>query len=130
VCHQTVGLTARYLEANGISTLVIGSARDIIDEVGVPRFAFTDLPLGNPVGPSGDPDQHRRILRDALRFAEAATLPRSSVVLPVEWNGPQNWRETYMSIDDLDGLRVAGEARRARQAQNKGPETTGPQRSL
>ena len=100
MCHQTVGLTARHLEANGIPTLVIGSARDIIDEVGVPRFAFTDLPLGNPVGPADDADQQLRILRSALSFAASATLPRSSVVLPVEWNGAPDWRETYMSLSN------------------------------
>ena len=114
MCHQSVGLTARHLEANGIPTLIIGSARDIIDEISVPRFAFTDLPLGNPVGPADDPDQQRRILRDALVFAEAAPLPRSSVVLPVEWNGADDWRDSYMSLADPEALRKAGEARRAK----------------
>lgn len=98
MCHQTVGLTARHLEANGIATIIIGSARDIIDEVGVPRSAFTDLPLGNPIGPADDPVQQLRILRAALTFAASATLPRSSVVLPVEWNGAPDWRDTYMAL--------------------------------
>lgn len=98
MCHQTVGLAARHLEANGIATVIIGSARDIIDEVGVPRFVFTDLPLGNPIGPPDDPAQQLRTLRTALTFAASATLPRSSVVVPVEWNGDPDWRETYMSI--------------------------------
>ena len=100
-------------------TLIIGSARDIIDEISAPRFAFTDLPLGNPVGPADDPNQQRQLLRDALIFAEAAPLPRSSVVLPVEWNGAEDWRETYMSLDDAAALREAGEARRASQAARK-----------
>ena len=82
----------------------------------MPRFAFTDLPLGNPVGPPDDPEQQKRILRQALVFAEAAPLPRSSVVLPVEWNGPADWRETYMSLDDPEALRTAGDSRRASQA--------------
>lgn len=116
MCHQTVGLTARHLEENGLPTLVLGSARDIVDEVGVPRFAFTDFPLGNPVGPPNDPDQQRRILREALQFAGAAPLPRSSVVLEVTWSGAGDWRESYMSIDDREALRAEGEARRARQA--------------
>jgi D-proline reductase (dithiol) PrdB len=96
--------------------LVLGSARDIIDKVGVPRFAFTDLPLGNPVGPAHDHEQQRHILRDSLTFAESASHARSSVILPVEWSGAANWRETYMSIDDHESLRLAGEERRARQA--------------
>ena len=119
MCHQTVGLTARHLEANGIPTLIIGSARDIIDEIAVPRFAFTDLPLGNPLGPPNDSEQQKRILKQALTFAEAAPLPQSSVVLPVEWNGAEDWRDTYMSIDDPEALREAGETRRASQAAKK-----------
>lgn len=124
MCHQTVGLTARHLEANGIPTLIIGSARDIIDEIAVPRFAFTDLPLGNPVGPADDPDQQRRILTEALTFAEAAPLPQSSVVLPVEWSGADDWRETYMSLDDLEALAAAGAARRDRQSQARNATET------
>lgn len=97
----------------------MGSARDIIDEIAVPRFAFTDLPLGNPIGPAGDASQQVRLLTAALQFAEGTTLSQSSVVLPVEWNGPADWRETYMSLDDRSSLAAAGEARRAKQAANK-----------
>lgn len=100
-------------------TLIMGSARDILDEVGVPRYAFTDLPLGNPVGPADDPDQQQQLLRAALEFAATAPLPRSSVVLPVEWSGPQDWRDSYMSLADPAALAAAGEARRARQAADK-----------
>ncbi len=114
-----MSLTARHLEANGIPTLIIGSARDIVDEIAVPRFAFTDLPLGNPVGPSGDAEQQRRILTAALRFAEAAVLPQSSVIIPVEWSGAQDWRESYMSLADPAALASAGDERRARQATKK-----------
>ncbi len=119
MCHQTVGLTARHLEANGIPTVILGSARDILDEIAVPRFAFTDLPLGNPVGPADDPAQQRETLTSTLRFAEAAPLPQSSVVLPVDWSGAPDWRETYMSLDDPEALRAAGDARRASQEARK-----------
>ena len=50
MCHQTVSLAARHLEANGIPTVVIGSARDIVEECGVARFLFSDFPLGNGAG--------------------------------------------------------------------------------
>ena len=52
-----VSLTARALEAAGISTVVLGCARDIVEHVGVPRLLFSDFPLGNAAGkpnvPSG-----------------------------------------------------------------------------
>ena len=38
VCHQTVSLVARHLEANGISTVVMGCAKDIVEHAAVPRF--------------------------------------------------------------------------------------------
>lgn len=96
--------------------MVLGSARDIIDEIGIPRSTFTDLPLGNPVGPPGDMAQQKRILRDTLVFAADATLPRSNVQLHVDWPGDETWRDTYMDISDIDALRAAGAARREAQA--------------
>ena len=38
VCHQSVSLAARALEAAGIATVVMGCAKDIVEHVGVPRF--------------------------------------------------------------------------------------------
>ena len=38
-------------------------------------------------------------IRDSA-FAANAPLPQSSVIMPVEWNGDPNWRDTYMSLDD------------------------------
>jgi len=45
-CHQTTELVARHLEANGISTVIMGCAKDIIEHAAVPRFLFSDFPLG------------------------------------------------------------------------------------
>ncbi|MHC2334097.1 hypothetical protein ACVIW0_003386 [Bradyrhizobium sp. USDA 4454] len=44
VCHQTVSLVARHLEANGIPTVVMGCAKDIVEHAAVPRFLFSRLP--------------------------------------------------------------------------------------
>lgn len=99
--------------------MIIGSARDILDEVGVPRFVFTDLPLGNPLGQPGDVDQQRQTLLTALELVEHGQHPRSSVVVPVQWDGPDDWRSTYMSVDDPTALRKAGDERRALQAAKK-----------
>ena len=37
VCHQTLSLVARHLEANGISTVVMGCAKDIVEHAAVPQ---------------------------------------------------------------------------------------------
>src|SRR5262245_8747132 len=50
VCHQSVSLAARALEESGIATVVMGCAKDIVEYVGVPRFLFSDFPLGNAAG--------------------------------------------------------------------------------
>ena len=50
MCHQTVGLVARHLEANGLPTVIMGAAKDIVEHCGVPRFLFSDFPLGNSAG--------------------------------------------------------------------------------
>ena len=55
VCHQTISLVARHLEANGISTVVMGCAKDIVEHAAVPRFLFSDFPLGNSAGKPHDP---------------------------------------------------------------------------
>src|SRR4029079_7196925 len=55
VCHQSVSLAARALEENGIATVVMGCAKDIVEHVGVPRFLFSDFPLGNAAGRPCDP---------------------------------------------------------------------------
>ncbi len=99
--------------------MIIGSARDILDEVGVPRYVFTDLPLGNPLGQPGDVEQQRTTLGIALDLVEHAQHPRSSVVVPIQWDGPPDWRSTYMSVDDPEALRKAGDERRAQQAAKK-----------
>ena len=54
VCHQTAGLVARHLEANGIATVVMGCAKDIVEHAAVPRFLFSDFPLGNSAGKPHD----------------------------------------------------------------------------
>ncbi|MBC8240880.1 MAG: hypothetical protein H8E30_10450 [Alphaproteobacteria bacterium] len=39
---------ANYLEANGIPTVIMGCAEDTVEYCGVPRFLFSDFPLGCP----------------------------------------------------------------------------------
>src|SRR5206468_12712168 len=59
VCHQTIGMVARHLEANGIATVVMGCAKDIVEHAAVPRFLFSDFPLGNSAGKPHDPEDRK-----------------------------------------------------------------------
>ncbi|MEJ2131028.1 MAG: hypothetical protein P8Y95_05250 [Gammaproteobacteria bacterium] len=110
-----MSLAARHLEANGLPTVIVGSALDIVEHCGVPRFVFTDFPLGNPCGKPYDAEMQRIIVETALDLLENATAPRTTVQTPFVWSEDSAWRTTYMKVDDTnrEALAAAGEARRA-----------------
>ena len=70
VCHQSVSLAARALEESGIATVVMGCAKDIVEHVGVPRFLFSDFPLGNAAGRPHDARRRPRRWTSRLRVLE------------------------------------------------------------
>jgi len=93
-----VSLVARHLETDGIATVILGSARDIVEHCGVPRFVFTDFPLGNPSGKPWDADMQRAIVSLGLDLLEQAFAPRTTVQTPFVWSEDQSWRDEYMRI--------------------------------
>ena len=95
-----MSLVARHLEAHGIPTVVIGSARDIVEQCGVPRFVFTDFPLGNPCGRPYDADMQRDIVGTALDVLETARFPRTTVQTPFRWDTAGEWRASYMRLSE------------------------------
>ena len=98
MCHQTVSLAARHLEKNGIATIVIGCAKDIVEHVGVPRFLFSDFPLGNAAGRPHDRQSQSDTLELALRLLETAPAPRTTVQSPVRWPGDPAWKLDYSNV--------------------------------
>jgi D-proline reductase (dithiol) PrdB len=120
VCHQTVSLVGRHLEANGLPTVILGCARDVVEECGVARFVFTDFPLGNPCGKPWNPEMQRSIVRTALTLLERAWMPRTTVQTPFSW-GDEAWRDAFMQVNenDREALMRAGEERRRLQTQRK-----------
>jgi D-proline reductase (dithiol) PrdB len=114
-----VSLVARHLEANGLPTVIIGSALDIVEHCGVPRFLFTDFPLGNPCGHPWRRDMQKEIVRQAVRLFEAAAGPRTTVKSPFSWKEDgASWRPRYGRVDpaDRERLQAIGEERRRRRA--------------
>ena len=83
MCHQTVSLVARHLEAGGIPTVVMGCAKDIVEHCGVPRFLFSDFPLGNSAGRPFDVESQAFTLELALRVLETAPAARTTVQSPL-----------------------------------------------
>ena len=101
MCHQTVSLAARHLEANGIPTVIMGCAKDIVEYVGVPRFLFSDFPLGNPAGRPNDPESQAVTLELALRVLEAAPGPRTTLQSPLRWSADPAWKLDYSNVARL-----------------------------
>ena len=95
MCHQTVSLAARHLEENGIATIVLGCAKDIVEHCGVPRFLFSDFPLGNAAGRPHDRTSQEFTLELALRVLEAAPAPRTTVQSPLRWSADSSWKRDY-----------------------------------
>ena len=107
MCHQTVSLAARHLEANGIPTVIMGSARDIVEYCGVPRFLFSDFPLGNPAGRPNDPQSQALTLELALRVLESAPAPRTTVQSPLRWSADPAWKRDFSNIALLSPEEIA-----------------------
>ena len=116
-----MSLVARHLEANGIPTVIIGSARDVVEHCGVPRFLFTDFPLGNPCGQPWNRDMQEAIVRQAIGLLETADTPRTTVQAPFRWtDSDPGWRARYGRVApaERDRLLALGEQRRRARAAN------------
>lgn len=108
VCHQSLSLIARHLEANGIPTVILGCARDIVERVGVPRFLFSDFPLGNAAGRPNDVASQDLTLGMALDLLEQAAAPRTLAQSPLHWNGDPDWKRDYGNVEGLSAEEIAG----------------------
>ncbi|MEQ1805497.1 MAG: reductase [Burkholderiaceae bacterium] len=101
VCHQSVALTARLLEASGIASVVMGCARDIVEHIGVPRYVFSDFPLGNAGGKPGDAQSQADTLELALALLESAEQARCTVTSPQIWAATSTWKLDYCNAARL-----------------------------
>ena len=103
--------------------MVIGSARDVVEECGVPRFLFVDFPLGNPCGKPWDIPMQQALIGEAFVLLEKSWQPRTTVQASFAWTTDEVdlWRNRYMHVDDSnrESLAEAGRKRREQQRQSK-----------
>lgn len=113
-----MSLVARVLEENGISTIVIGSAKDIVEYCGVPRYLFTDFPLGNPCGRPYDHTSQRLIMSQALAMLDNCEVPGTTIDTGLVWDDSASWKPNFARVgdDNRAALLAAGDARRSAQA--------------
>ncbi len=82
MCHQSVGLIARQIEAEGITTVSLSLLREITEKVRPPRALFVPYPLGYPLGAPLDTALHIRILRAAFALLARNDWPVLETFLP------------------------------------------------
>ncbi len=126
VCHQTVSLAARALEAAGIASVVMGCARDIVEYVGVPRLLFSDFPLGNAAGRPNDVASQDATLDLALGLLVTASGPRTTEQSPQRWSASSEWKLDYSNIARLSPEEIA----RRRTEFDRGKEIAREQREV
>jgi hypothetical protein len=102
-----VSLVARHLEANGIPTVVMGCAKDIVEYCGVPRFLFSDFPLGNSAGRPFDTTSQALTLELALRLLETAPAARTTVQSPLRWRDDAAWKLDFSNLDRMTPEQIA-----------------------
>ena len=107
VCHQTTALVARHLEAGGISTVVMGCAKDIIEHAAVPRFLFSDFPLGNSAGRPHDAESQALTLELALCLLETASGAQTTMQSPLRWSEDAAWKLDYNNIAQMSPEELA-----------------------
>jgi D-proline reductase (dithiol) PrdB len=96
-----VSLTVRHLEENGIPTVIMGCAKDIVEHCGVPRFVFSDFPLGNSAGKPNDPQSQAATLELAFKVLETAPGPRTTVQSPQRWSDDPEWKLNFQNIERM-----------------------------
>ena len=117
ICHQSQSLLARYLEAAGIPTVIMGAAKDIVEYCGVPRLLFSDLPLGNAAALPNNSQSQDSNFELALRLLEGAPSARTTVQSPLVWSADPTWTLDYSNLERLSTEEIArlrDEAERAR----------------
>lgn len=75
LCHQSISLVARGLEAEGIPTMMLGVEKDVVTLVRPPRCGYYRGELGSVSGNPDWPEHQRRLLDEALRLLEPMDQP-------------------------------------------------------
>lgn len=94
----------------------------------MPRFLFSDFPLGSPCGRPYHPENQYEIVRLGLDLLESATAPGTTVVTPFEWSADHAWKDRVFTkaqpfLDETataEWLERKDAYRQARAAETKG----------
>jgi hypothetical protein len=88
-----VPVLARWIEAAGISTVVVTMMPAVAEERRAPRIAGIEFPFGHSFGIPGDKAMQRHVLELALRVLAGAAAFGTRVDVDIEW--PVPLRDAY-----------------------------------
>ena len=88
-------------------TVILGCGKDIVEHCGVPRFVFSDFPLGNAAGKPFDEQSQRETLELALQTLEWAPAARTTVQSPQRWCDDASWKRDFSNVDNLSPEELA-----------------------
>lgn len=95
----------------------MGCGKDIVEQVGAPRFLFSDFPLGNAAGKPNDVESQAFTMELALKVLKSAIGPRTTVQSPLRWNEDGKWKLDFSNIEQMSDEEIA--RRRAEFDRNK-----------
>jgi D-proline reductase (dithiol) PrdB len=88
-----VPVLARWIEAEGIPTVIVTMMPSVAEERLAPRIVGVEFPFGHAFGMPRDRAMQRSVLELALRVLAGASRPGTRVDLDLEWPVPV--REAY-----------------------------------
>ncbi len=91
-------LIARHFEINGLPTIILGSALDILESGRPPRAKFLDYPLGFESGRPFDPENQLAVVGAALAGIDNMDAPG---IEPLDFNWDEGWRMIEERNKDL-----------------------------
>ena len=108
-----MGLVARNLEENGLSTLTLNVIPDFHREIGFPRIAAIEYPFGRPIGEVNDRQGQRNVLLSALMVLRNLKEPGQIIHLPFTW--PEDPKEVKWHPPEVSPIvsQLLGEIKKA-----------------
>ena len=79
----------------------MGCAKDIVEHAAVPRFLFSDFPLGNSAGKPQDVASQDQTLGLALTLLETAAGPQTTMQSPLRWDADGKWKLDYLNLEQI-----------------------------
>ena len=97
-----MGLAARKMEENGLSTVVLTPMPEFHRQVGIPRSAAIAFPFGRLLGDVGDSQGQKQVLTAALTVLEEARDPGHIQDLPYVW--PEEPKDTHWHPPEISPI--------------------------